>query len=99
MAIFDSFKENFELLLYLAYKRNFDYPIVIRSTGNRSTGGVYCRNGDALDKLRQIEKELRRLNRSIEEFFGVDPYCLPTNGEKRRRGRPRKSQGEIKKTR
>lgn len=92
MAILEEFSENFELLLYLSYKKHQEYPLVVAGRRKRSGGGICCRNGDALKQLRYTERQLRVLNNDILRFFGVDKYCLPMVViPKKKRGRPRKN--------
>jgi len=87
MPIVDEFFENYEILLHESYKRHQQYPITVTKKLKRSSSGIYCRNGQALRKLREIEKELTLLNNEILRFWGVDKAILQP---KRGRGRPRK---------
>ena len=75
MAILDDFIENFELLLYTAYEPDRDYPVMV-CKGKNTGGGICCRNFDALHKLREIEKQLDKLNNDILKFFEVPDYEL-----------------------
>lgn len=89
MAVFDEFSENYEILIFEVYKKHQQYPITVKSKLKRSSGGIYCRNGQALKKLRQVEKELGLLNNEILKFFGIDECLLRVDVGRRKRGRPK----------
>ncbi len=90
MSTFDNFKSNYELLLYVAYRKHQGYPLVAIKNRKRSSSGIHCKDAAALKKLRGIEKQLGLLNNDILRFFGVDEAILGSNGERRKRGRHKK---------
>lgn len=53
----------------------------------KTAGGIYFRNGDALHKLREVERELGFLNNEILRFFGVDESILKVSVGRRSKKR------------